>query len=180
MDRQKPSNRLREAGGLSRETASAARPTGWGRYTAPWPGGCMSERIAKKPTLFTVPADPDAPPRLCGGRCRCGRLLFPAQRFGCDACGAAGDAIRPADFDAEGVLTAFATSHRQRRPGSESPLVVGTIALDAGPVVESALAVEDASGLRIGARMRPRLLDVSVDDDGRRVVDCFFEPAEGA
>ena len=159
---------------------SAPRPTGWVATLRPCHGGRLSERIAKKPTLFTVPVDTDAPPLLCGGYCRCGRLLFPAQRFGCDACGAAGDAIRLVEFEGSGVLTAFATSHRQRRPESESPLVVGTIALDAGPVVESSLAVDDESELRIGARMRSRLLDVGVDDDGRRIVDCFFEPAEGA
>ena len=139
----------------------------------------MSERIARKKTLFTVPVDESEPPRLRGTRCRCGRLLFPPQHFGCDGCGAAGDAIRPVEFEADGVLTAFATSHRQQRPGSESPLVVGTVALDAGPVVESTLAVDDASGLRIGARLRARLLDIGADEDGRRIVDCFFEPVGG-
>jgi hypothetical protein len=137
----------------------------------------MSERVATKPTLFTVPADPNAPPRIRGGRCRCGRLLFPPQRFGCDGCGASGDAIEDFDFDGDGVLNTFATSHRQQRPGSDAPLVVGTVALDAGPVIESALAVDDAAGLRIGARVRPRLLEVGTDDDGRTLVDCFFEPA---
>lgn len=128
--------------------------------------------------MFTVPADPDAPPRLRGGRCRCGRLLFPPQRFGCDGCGASGDAIESVEFDAVGVLRAFATSHRQQRPGSDSKLVVGTVALDAGPVVESALAVDDASELRIGGRVRARLLAIGSEDDGRTLVDCFFEPAE--
>jgi hypothetical protein len=136
----------------------------------------VGERIAKKQTLFTVPTDANAPPLLRGGRCRCGHLLFPPQHFGCDVCGAAGDAIEPIEFDGEGVLLAFASSHRQQRPGSEKPLVVGTVALDAGPVVESALAVDDTTGLRIGARVRARLIDVGSDDAGRTLVDCFFEP----
>ena len=140
----------------------------------------MSRRIARKQTLFSVPADPDAAPALLGGRCTCGHVFFPPQQMGCDVCGAAGDSIEIVELAASGVLNAFATAHRQTRPGATSPLVVGSVLLDDGPAVEVILDVEDASGLVIGQRVRARLVDVGEDDDGRSLVDCYFAPIEAA
>jgi uncharacterized OB-fold protein len=140
----------------------------------------VSRRIARKQTLFTVPSSRDAPPALLGGRCSCGHVFFPPQRMGCDVCGAAGDAIEIVELAASGVLKAFATAHRQKRPGGSSPLVVGAVLLDDGPLVEVVLDADDATGLAVGQRVRGRLVDVGEDDDGRTVVDCFFAPAGAA
>jgi uncharacterized OB-fold protein len=107
-------------------------------------------------------------------------VFFPPQRMGCDVCGAAGDAIGIVEIAAGGVLKAFATAHRETRPGGTSPLVVGTVALDDGPVVEVVLDVDDESALSVGQRVRGRLIDVGADDAGRTVVDCFFAPVEAA
>jgi len=84
------------------------------------------------------------------------------------------------ELAASGVLNAFATAHRQTRPGATSPLVVGSVLLDDGPAVEVILDVEDASGLAIGQRVGARLVEVGEDDDGRSLVDCYFAPIEAA
>ena len=140
----------------------------------------MSRRIARKKTLFTVPPSRDEAPALLGGRCSCGHVFFPPQRMGCDVCGAAGEAIEISELAASGVLQAFATVHRQTRPGGTSPLIVGVVALDDGPVVEVVLDAADESALSVGRRVRGRLVDVGEDGAGRTLVDCFFGPVEGA
>ena len=140
----------------------------------------MSRRTAKKKTLFTVPSAPGEAPVLRGGRCSCGHVFFPPQQIGCDVCGASGDAIAIVDLTAAGVLQAFATAHRQTRPGGGVPLIIGAVALDDGPVVEVVLDAEDESELRVGQRVGGRLVEVGEDDDGRAVVDCFFAPLGAA
>jgi hypothetical protein len=139
----------------------------------------MSRRIAKKKTLFTVPASPDEAPALRGGRCRCGHVFFPPQQLGCDVCGAAGDAIEIVDLAGAGTLRTYATAHRQQRPGSSAPLIFGTVLLDDGPAVEVVIDAEDEAVLAVGQTVRARLVEVGEDEDGHTLVDCFFAP-EGA
>jgi uncharacterized OB-fold protein len=140
----------------------------------------MTRRIATKKTLFTVPPTPDRPPALLGGRCCCGHVFFPPQRFGCDVCGAHGDRIQIVELAASGVLKAFAVAHRQRRADGTSPPVVGSVILDEGPAVEVMLDTEDDSGLFAGQRVHGRLVETGRDDEGRSLVDCRFTPEGGA
>jgi len=140
----------------------------------------VSRRIARKKTLFTVPPSPEGVPALLGGRCSCGHVFFPPQQMGCDVCGAAGDAIEIVELAAGGVLKAFAMVHRRTRPGGGSPLVVGVVALDDGPVIEVVIDADDESALFVGQRVSGRLVDIGEDDAGRSVVDCFFTPLEAA
>ena len=137
----------------------------------------MSERVAKRPTLFTVPAAPSSETVLLGTRCPAGHVSFPPQRMGCEVCGALGDGIETAELAASGTLTSFAMAHRQQRPGSASPLVVGTIVLDAGPAVEVVLDVDDTRELSCGLRVVGHLVPVGEDESGRPIVDCFFSAA---
>jgi uncharacterized OB-fold protein len=140
----------------------------------------VSRRIARKKTLFTVPPSAEGAPALLGGRCSCGHVFFPPQQMGCDVCGAAGDAIEIVELAAGGVLKAFAMAHRRTRPGGGSPLVVGVVALDDGPVIEVVIDADDDSALFVGQRVSGRLVDVGEDDAGGSVVDCFFAPLEAA
>ncbi len=139
----------------------------------------MNERIAKKRTLFTVPPDLDGEPRLLGARCSGGHLFFPPQKMGCDVCGAHGDDIEIIELAASGVLRTFALAHRQQRPGSAAPLVIGSVVLDAGPAVEVILDVDDPAALRNGQHVVGHLVAVGEDDEGRQIVDCFFAPTGG-
>ena len=139
----------------------------------------MAERVARKKTLYTVPVESGARPALRCGRCVCGHVFFPPQRLGCEVCGAPGDRLEIVELAPEGVLQALAPAHRLKRPDGGTPLWVGTVRLDAGPVFEAALDVTDASGLAAGRRVEGRLVDVGRDDEGRVVVDLFFAPAGG-
>ena len=138
----------------------------------------MSERVAKRPTLFTAPASQSAETVLLGTRCSGGHISFPPERMGCGVCGAYGEEIETIELAASGRLTAFAVAHRQQRAGSTSPLVVGTVVLDAGPAVDVILGVDDTAQLSCGQRVVGRLVPVGEDESGRPVVDCFFAPVQ--
>lgn len=140
----------------------------------------MSERVAKRPTLFTLPPAPSTETKLRGARCSSGHLFFPPQQIGCEVCGAYGDEIEIIELDASGTLQSFALSHRQQRPGSTAPLIIGTVALDAGPALEVVLDVDDTAGLSCGQRVAGHLVDIGEDESSRRIVDCFFAPTEPA
>ncbi len=140
----------------------------------------MNERVATKPTLFTVPPAPGSETRLLGARCSGGHLFFPPQQMGCDICGAHGSDIAIVELAALGVLKTFARAYRQQRPGSAAPLVIGTVLLDAGPAVEVILDVDDTDALRCGQRVAGHLVEVGEDEAGRQLVDCFFAPEEVA
>lgn len=138
----------------------------------------MSERIAKRQTLFAVPPAPSTETVLLGARCTCGHVFFPRQRIGCEVCGAHGNEIESIELAASGTLQAFALAPRQQRPGSTAPLIVGTVVLDAGPAVEVVLDVDDTAGLSCGQRIAAHLAPVGEDESGRQIVDCFFAPVQ--
>jgi uncharacterized OB-fold protein len=146
----------------------------------------MSPRVARCPTLYTVPDDPATSTKLRGGRCSSGHVFFPPQRLGCTTCGAHGESIEIVELEATGILRSHAFSHREKRPGSDQPLIIGTVVLDAGPAIEVVLAVDDLSGLESGQRVNGRLVEVAeAGEEGEAgeggeagiIVDCFFAPA---
>jgi len=139
----------------------------------------MARRVSRKKTLFTAPDAPDAQPAILCGRCECGHVFFPAQRLGCDRCGAHGDRIEIVEVAARGVLRAFATAHRAQRPEGAEPLVVGTVMLDAGPVFEAVLDAREEA-LAVGQRVDGRLVESGRDDAGQIVLDCRFAPEAAA
>ena len=135
----------------------------------------MPRRVPRRKTLFTVPEAPDAPPALLCGHCECGHVFFPAQRLGCERCGAHGDRIRIVEEPARGALQAFATVYRPRPPEGEAPMVVGTVTLDAGPAFEVTLAAREEE-LSVGQRVHGVLVESGCDDAGNTVLDCRFAP----
>ena len=140
----------------------------------------MSPRVARCPTLYAVPEDPSASTKLRGGRCSSGHVFFPPQRLGCTICGAHGDDIEIIEFEASGILRSHALSYREKRPGSDLHLIIGTVALDAGPAVEVVLAVDDVAALEPGQRVTGRLVEIAESGEGGEaqiIVDCFFAPA---
>ena len=139
----------------------------------------MSDRIAAKPTLLNIPAAPDELPTLRGGRCSCGHTSFPAQSLGCNVCGAPAADVAAVPLAAAGTLHSFAMAHRQKRPGGDTPLVVGAILLDDGPLIEVIIDAVDAGGLAVGCRMLGRLVTVDTNDEGQAIVDCQFRPEAG-
>jgi len=90
-----------------------------------------------KPSLYTQ--RDGEPPVLLGGRCECGYVFFPMQTFGCEQCGRTGAALRPMSLRGHGRLRSAATVHMHADEKRPAPFVIGTIALDDGPVIRTLL-----------------------------------------
>jgi uncharacterized OB-fold protein len=94
---------------------------------------------------------------LLGIECsQCGLVAFPRQRYGCERCGAAGDALRDVELSTDGTLASYATVHMHQAKTIAAPFVIGEIALDAGPTVRATMVEADDAAMRIGARVRGR------------------------
>jgi uncharacterized OB-fold protein len=126
-----------------------------------------------KPELYAA-ADPD-PPVLLGGRCRCGHIFFPMQTYGCERCGATGSALAPLSLAGRGRLVATATVHLHADPARPAPFVVGTIALDDGPVIRTLLVDTTPSDRHPSARVEA-LLVPAARADGTEALDLRFRP----
>lgn len=132
-----------------------------------------------KPALYA--RGPDASPILLGGRCECGHVFFPMQTFGCERCGKHGDALQPISLRGRGTLRSAATVHVHADEKRPAPFVVGTIALDDGPVIRTLLldAPEGAVIDRVqpGTRVEAALIAVSIDG-GQQALDLRFRAVE--
>jgi len=132
---------------------------------------------ALKPALYTQPADACAPPMLRGGRCNhCGYVFFPMQTYGCERCGAMGDALQPASLAARGVLVASARVLYHVRRNRVPPYVVVSVKLDTGPVVRSLLAEDTTATLPVGITMVGHMVQVD-QMAGAAVYDLRFSCA---
>lgn len=134
----------------------------------------MAERRVAHPGLY--PASGERPP-LIGQRCTaCGQLSFPANPYGCEACGAEPPALEECALAGAGKLSAFATVHMHPGTGIEPPFTVGVVLLDDGPAVRATLTCRTDEELSIGERVHSVLVSQGPDDDGNDVVELRFEP----
>lgn len=139
--------------------------------------GRMSMADEQPPVLFRPrdgEASPGAPAVLLGGRCgACGRVFFPMQAYGCEACGA--QDLAPTTLGGRGRLVASARVHIHAGPGREAPFTVGSVQLDDGPLVRALLDVGDSQPLTPGTRMQARLAPETRPERGP--YDLRFAPA---
>jgi uncharacterized OB-fold protein len=127
------------------------------------------------PTLYG--AGTDGVPVVLAGRCtHCGRVGFPRQAYGCEACGAHGAALADVDLPADGELISFAEVHRHHGADIDTPFVMAEVRLDGGPLLRATLAPRRAVGLEVGARLRGML--VAGDRPGA-ALELRFAPVEG-
>jgi len=95
---------------------------------------------------------------LLGIKCtRCGYVAFPRQTYGCEKCGADGDALSNVELGSNGTLASYATVHMHQAKTITAPFVIGEIALDAGPTVRATMVEGDDESMQIGARVAGRL-----------------------
>ena len=116
-------------------------------------------------------------PVLLGGRCECGHTFFPMQCFGCERCGRAGDVLRAVDLQARGTLISAATVHvhaDQKRP---APFVIGTIALDEGPVIRTILVGTPSDAQTPGTRVEAVLRPIATAGENDTALDLRFRVA---
>lgn len=96
-------------------------------------------------------------------RCEgCGTTFFPPFGVGCEVCGAAEVALRPAVLAAAGVLYSVATVHHYAGKDIAVPFTMAEVQLDDGPLIRATL-LDDTDVTSIGARVRGEW--VQIDDD---------------
>jgi uncharacterized OB-fold protein len=114
----------------------------------------MSEELSH-PDLYRRRGDSV---ELLGMKCsRCGYVAFPRQRYGCEKCGAEGDALAEVELSSSGTLASYATVHMHQAKTIAAPFVIGEVALDAGPTVRATMVEGDDAAMQIGARVAGRL-----------------------
>ena len=79
--------------------------------------------------------------RLVASRCpACALVAFPAERYGCERCGALADSLLPVCLVPTGTVSASVLVHRHHDPALPPPFVVVAVALDGGPAIKGVLA----------------------------------------
>jgi hypothetical protein len=109
---------------------------------------------------------------LLGMTCaQCGHVAFPRQHYGCEKCGAVGDALRDVELDSTGTLASYATVHMHQAKTIAAPFVIGEICLDAGPTVRATMAEATDADMEIGSRVAGRLFPApsSADSPSNKV-----------
>jgi uncharacterized OB-fold protein len=102
----------------------------------------------KHPSLYRLAGDNLV---LLFGQCRaCQALTFPANAYGCSACGA--DALSTIERPAEGTLKAVVTLKAQVLPGLDVPQVIGDVEIAPG-IVEEVLIEGTEDGLAPGMKL---------------------------
>lgn len=115
----------------------------------------MPARV-EHPTLYRD--GPDGPVLLAARCIACGRVSFPRQSFGCEACGAHGDAMAPVEIAARGTLIAHAVVRKHSGSDIEAPFAIAEVRLEDGPVIRCTLADGlKESALQAGRRFVGRL-----------------------
>lgn len=98
------------------------------------------------------------------------------QTYGCERCGARGDALTPVSLAGEGTLLASVTVHRHHGERA-APFVVGTVQLRDGPVVRTLLARDpEAPALEPGQAVQAVLQPAGAAAEGEPVLDLRFAP----
>lgn len=142
----------------------------------------MSRPELLKPDTYTENGTSAHPgrPALQGGRCVCGTVFFPMQTYGCEVCGAYGDALEKQALSGVGTLVSSATVYinmgQPKLAVPDVPFVVGEIALDDGPVIRAILAGAAEGTLVPGQRMATALVEIG-DDERGHFRDLRFTPA---
>jgi uncharacterized OB-fold protein len=130
-----------------------------------------------KPTLYE--ARPDGSAVLKGGCCECGYVFFPMQHFGCERCGRSGESLKPFALSGRGRLVASSLVHMHADAKREAPFVVGTIALDEGPVVRTLLTTTSEPPIGDVPLRAIAVLASAKAADGSECLDLRFQ-IEGA
>lgn len=123
----------------------------------------MTSYSLLKPELYLPEGGTALPDQACvllGARCKCGYVFFPMQSYGCENCGAVGDAVQSEKLAGSGHLIAAAKVHVHQGEGRQAPFIVVAVRLDSGPVVRTLLDWPEneeppAPGLRVKAVLRP-------------------------
>lgn len=110
---------------------------------------------------------------LVGGECRCGHVFFPFQQFGCERCGAFGDAIEERLLEGVGQLSSQVEVVMPSPAGLPPPYRIGTVHLARGGVVRALLGGSVPAPAPVAAF-------VEADEEGAKYPLRFQVQGEGA
>lgn len=135
-------------------------------------------RVPIEPGFFTVPDDPETPPRLLGSRCRaCGEYFFP-RRVVCARCLA--EDTQNVELSPRGTLYTWTWVHfplfGSKRADHAGGYGVGQVDLPEGPRVQAVLSGE-LGVFKIGMEMEIELETLRENKEGQDVVIHRFRPA---
>ena len=122
-------------------------------------------------------ADTSGVPVLRGGRCECGYTFFPMQTFGCERCGRSGEALQPMELSGWGKLVATAAVYVHSDHKRPTPFVIGTVALDDGPVIRTLLTEAPPANSEQPVRVAAMLVPVESADGNGTALDLRFRIA---
>lgn len=110
-----------------------------------------------KPALYRAQGTPALPehPALLGGTCRCGHVFYPWQSYGCERCGATGDALTPVALSGRGRVESSAVVHLHASPARQAPFTVTAVRLEDGPLVRTLALGSEAGQGTGGTRLVP-------------------------
>ncbi len=137
-------------------------------------------RIPVKPGYFTVPEDPNEPPKLLGSRCnRCGEAYFPRRAI-CARAECLSEDLTDITLGPEGTLYSYTFVHMPLFGSSNLEHMdgygVGQIDLPEGPRVQLPLAGK-REDFFIGQRLLAEL-DKMREEGNNEVVIVRFRPIE--
>lgn len=98
---------------------------------------------------------PEAPQLLLGHCQACGAWNFPAESWGCRACGAATAKLQAKPLPGPAILRNAVTVHAELAPGLPVPCIVGEIELAPGVIEEALLQVTREDEVPLGAAVEP-------------------------
>jgi uncharacterized OB-fold protein len=94
---------------------------------------------------------PKAPQLLLGHCEACGTWNFPAESWGCRACGAPTATLQAKPLPGPAILRNAVTVHAELAPGVPVPCVVGEIELAPGVIEEALLQVASEADVTLGS-----------------------------
>jgi uncharacterized OB-fold protein len=137
-------------------------------------------RVAIEDGYFTVPDDPNEPPRLLASRCQaCGEHFYPRRQV-CAKC--LHDGTDDVLLGPTGRLWTWTYVHVPlfaKKDGSVDAYGVGQVDLPEGPRIQ-AILVGGPDAFEIGMELELDLETLTTDKDGNDVVIYRFKPAVAA
>lgn len=108
---------------------------------------------------------------------QCGRLAFPPNPHGCEACGAAGALVAEEMLAGRGRLLAFVTTHHANQRDIPVPYTVASIALESGPVIRALMSKPLGDGLGVNDPVEAVVVEGAPGNPGG-AAELRFRPVE--
>jgi uncharacterized OB-fold protein len=96
------------------------------------------------------------------------------QTFGCERCGKSGNDLQPKTLRARGTLITAAVVHLHADKHRTAPFAIGTVVLEAGPVVRALLSDLALATKALRKTVAGEWVQVTLED-GTKLLDLRFK-----